>query len=396
LADGSEISEAESKLWTIPLIYCTEKGLSSEVIMMDSYTYELDVPMLSESGWIKLNAGQHTLMRVAYTDSLISAIIPAIQSKSISPEDRVGLISDAYALTKARKMKIEQLIILLTAFKNEDNSTVWEALEVVLVGLDQIIMDNDSIRTPYVALVSKLISPCASLIGWNPRPDDGHLSNLLRGTMVRLLGRFAWKSGAVQEESRRRFDGHCKNPDAGVLPSEYASSVYAIALKSGGESEFNQLMDLLDRLDNTAEKKQIYSAIGSVSSLELKKKVLNWAVSEVKLQDFFYPVMSVSSSGREGQELSWKYFQENFEKLKAMLSKASPSLTDAIVASCCSWFSNHEKANEIEKFFEDHPLPNNKRKVSQMIEKIRINAAFMESISNSPLASKEFWESIEL
>jgi hypothetical protein len=33
------------------------------------------------SDWVKLNAGQHTLMRVAYTPKMIAALRGAIQSK---------------------------------------------------------------------------------------------------------------------------------------------------------------------------------------------------------------------------------------------------------------------------------------------------------------------------
>jgi hypothetical protein len=65
----------------------------------------------------------------------------------------------------------------------------WEALEVVLVGLDKVLIENEAMHTPYVALVSKLIASCAAAIGWEPKKEDAHLSKLLRGTMIRLLGR---------------------------------------------------------------------------------------------------------------------------------------------------------------------------------------------------------------
>jgi hypothetical protein len=37
--------------------------------------------MNDNSDWVKLNAGQHTLMRVAYTPKMIAALRGAIQSK---------------------------------------------------------------------------------------------------------------------------------------------------------------------------------------------------------------------------------------------------------------------------------------------------------------------------
>jgi hypothetical protein len=36
----------------------------------------------------------------------------------------VGIVSDAYALTKAGKMSVEAMVRLLPAYANEDNTTV--------------------------------------------------------------------------------------------------------------------------------------------------------------------------------------------------------------------------------------------------------------------------------
>ena len=51
--------------------------------------------------------------------------------------------------------------------------------------------------------------------------------------------------------------------------------------------------------------------LGATKDRALKQRTLDWSVKsgEVKLQDTFYPVGSVSGSA-EGTELAWKYFQE--------------------------------------------------------------------------------------
>ena len=47
-----------------------------------------------------------------------------LKLQALPAEDRAGLISDVFALTKAGKMKVEELVSLLPAYKDEDNSTV--------------------------------------------------------------------------------------------------------------------------------------------------------------------------------------------------------------------------------------------------------------------------------
>lgn len=60
--------------------------------------------------WIKLNADQTGIYRVNYSPDLWSALANAISTSQIAnPTDRLGLIADAFALTKAGLMSIQQV-----------------------------------------------------------------------------------------------------------------------------------------------------------------------------------------------------------------------------------------------------------------------------------------------
>jgi hypothetical protein len=51
--------------------------------------------------------------------------------------------------------------------------------------------------------------------------------------------------------------------------------------------------------------------LGATRNRALKQRTLDWAVKsgQVKLQDTFYPIGSVTGT-TEGAELAWRYFQE--------------------------------------------------------------------------------------
>ena len=49
-------------------------------------------------------------------------------------------------------------------------------------------------------------------------------------------------------------------------------------------------MGLLEQCETQAERKMIYTSIGSCPTAAMKSQVLEWTVSSVKLQDFFYPL----------------------------------------------------------------------------------------------------------
>lgn len=54
-------------------------------------------------------------------------------------QDRASIVTDAYALVRAGRMGADQLVRLLPAYKEEDNSTVWKALDAVLLGLNKVV-----------------------------------------------------------------------------------------------------------------------------------------------------------------------------------------------------------------------------------------------------------------
>lgn len=106
---------------------------------------------------------------------------------------------------------------------------------------------------------------------------------------------------------------------------------------------------------------------------------------------FLFSFVTVGRSTHQGREISWEYYQDNFEKIKGMLGKANPSLMDACIVMCAGGFCSHEKADEIEAFFEKNPLPSSTRKIAQTLESMRANAKFMDILEASPLSESSFW-----
>ena len=73
------------------------------------------------------------------------------------------------------------------------------------------------------------------------------------------------------------------------------------------------LYEYYDGHDAAAERASIYAAAGAPTDLSLKRQTLLWALNDLKLQDFFYPMRSVAASDRAGADLAWTFYQENFE-----------------------------------------------------------------------------------
>ena len=58
--------------------------------------------------------------------------------------------------------------------------------------------------------------------------------------------------------------------------------------------------------------------------------VLLFFSGDVKLQDIYFPIGSVSSTSSEGCAIAWTYYKDNFDYIKEKLSKAFPGVGNVI------------------------------------------------------------------
>lgn len=293
-------------------------------------------------------------------------------------------------------MKPEDLIKLLASYTDEDAYIVWQGLGDVLRGLNAITQDNDAMNVNFKKFAREIVSKLEKSVGWEKQAGDGHLTVLLRSVVLGLLSTFCANEPSVVEEATTRFSKFQEDPsDMQNLPSDMRAAVFKIILKNGSEKEWNTIKSLFYTFTDDAEKKFVLATLGAVNDSKLKLATLEWSISgEIKLQDFFYPMGSVGHSSREGAEISWQFFQDKFDEIRGMVGKANPSLLDACIVNCAGGFCSVEKADEIEAFFDAHPLPQNARKIAQTLEGMRTNSKFLDKLKASELSSESFWESL--
>eukprot|EP00602_Paraphysomonas_sp_CaronLab_P000533 CAMPEP_0185021724 /NCGR_PEP_ID=MMETSP1103-20130426/4412_1 /TAXON_ID=36769 /ORGANISM="Paraphysomonas bandaiensis, Strain Caron Lab Isolate" /LENGTH=825 /DNA_ID=CAMNT_0027553425 /DNA_START=132 /DNA_END=2609 /DNA_ORIENTATION=+ len=392
LADGSSSDSDADKIWTIPLTFATSKCVSEAAVLMTQKRQTFCIPLAGEGDWVKLNAGQQALVRVAHTPAMIDRLLEPIRSKTLSPIDRASLLLDAYALAKAGSAPVEGIVRLLRAFEHEDNFTVWSAIQGVLLGLHAMMeqVGGDAYLS-YCSFGTRIVKNALSVLGWEHLPTDDHSDKLLRTTVISLLDVFGANDEEIIAEARLRFNKHWEDPSA--LHSDFKATVYKIVLRAGGKEEYERVLKSFYDTDDNSEKKYAMYSLGSTSDLKLKQRTLDWAVKsgDVKLQDFFYPIGPVGSS-LAGAELAWSYFKENVEFIKEKLAKASPSLMDAVIVNCIGGFSTLEQAEEVESYFKAHPFPKSERRIGQAVESIRNSGSMLLKVKASDLVKASFWE----
>ncbi len=399
LTDGSEPPEdGKDKVWTIPIMSCTSAGVQQDMVLMREKTATITIPLTSKSDWVKLNASQEVPMRVHYSEEMLTRLSKAVATKELSsPSDRVGLVLDAYALVKANQiLSPGSLMKLLAGYKDESDYVVWQGISSALGGLDSVLSADESIYPKYSSFAKSLVLPLVEKVGWEVKPDDGHLTSLLRGLMINLLCQFCSDDADVGKEATKKCEAFFENPtDSSILSPDIKQPVFKIYLKNGGNKEYDTAKAYYYKAENNAERKLVLNTLGNISDEKLKVATLDWTTSgEIKLQDFFYAIGSVSSSGKEGRMVAWEYFQEHHERLKGMVATASSSLMDAVITYSAGRFVTLAMVEEVEKFFLEHKYPKNERRIAQMVEAMRANGKLLVNLQGSELSKPEFWETL--
>merc|ERR1719324_2369826 len=112
---------------------------------------------------------------------------------------------------------------------------------------------------------------------------------------------------AVVAEAQKRFDAYFGG-DTSVLPDDIKVPVFHIVLKNGGAKEYDALKSMHDKAQTNIEKKHVYNSIGYIADDAKKMEVLEWAISgDIKIQDFFYAVGSVSTSTKAAVPMTLRF-----------------------------------------------------------------------------------------
>merc|ERR1711865_412005 len=112
---------------------------------------------------------------------------------------------------------------------------------------------------------------------------------------------------------------------------------------------------------------------------------------EVKMQDIMYAIRSVGSSGPGGAQLAWEWYQNNLEDVKSRTG-AALSIYSHVVTACSSFFVTAEKVAEVEAFFEANPQPSAARRISQNLEGMKANVAWLEFLLEGKLSQDGFFD----
>jgi len=357
----------------VPVSIATEGREEVTRVMLEREEEETVVrlPATPASAWIKLNPGVVGFYRVQYGAAELQLLRAAIPSTSLPPVDRLNVLDDLFSLVAAGRARSSEGLRLLQAYRGEEEYIVWNNIATHLNQLAVVIADQEYLAA-FDSFVLELFAGRKAVLAWEAAPGESHLETLLRALVIGRLGKAGDQE--VRAEAKRRFDAHCSG-GAAICP-DIRAAVYGSVAAMGREEDYNAMVKLHSEADSHEEKERIArSGLAAFPSPALLAKALEFSLSPaVRAQDSVHMIGSIARA-RAGRDLCWQFFKDNFTLLKARY--ASGFLLSHLVKSCTERFLTEARAQEVEQYFAEHPLPGSERNVAQSVETIRLSAAWL-------------------
>jgi len=217
----------DTELWMIPLGCFGSHGALGEKIWSVKQG-PIGATLSGGGGFIKANSQLSSVYRVGYSAELLAKLTPHVSS--FTPTDRVGLVSDAFALAKAGYGDTIGALQLLSSFAGESSYIVLRAIKSGLSDLQSIMFQQPpEVRAGLKRFALKIFQPVMAKLGWDKVEGEPHEHSMLRPLALSVSGHAGDDAIECNERFGRYVDG-----DTSAIHPDLRDVVFGIVMKQGG------------------------------------------------------------------------------------------------------------------------------------------------------------------
>jgi aminopeptidase N len=349
VSDAAKMAAGYNEVWTVPVSLLPSATKQPVYRLLTKKEETFEVPGCS--AWVYGNAGGRGYYRTSYDPAQFARMAKDVES-TFSPEERVRVPSDAWALVRVGRMKIGDYLNLLQEMQAE------RSREVVLSMIAHIPEIHDHFvsaadRPAFEKWVRDFLRPIAADLGDAPVAGEPAERQALRGDVFGMLARFG-RDPELIARARATADQYMKDPQS-VNP-ELAGKALTISAMNGDTALYDQFVAHLKTAKTPEEYGFYLQALGFFPEKTLAKRTFDLFLGpDVKNQDLF--ALSSSVVNYETQSEAWELFKVDFP---AILKKVDAP--DAVyLAQLAGVFCDAGLRDDSQKFFAEQNLPGTKR-----------------------------------
>ncbi|MBI1973157.1 M1 family metallopeptidase [Candidatus Woesearchaeota archaeon] len=369
----------DATMWYIPVAITHEKEATYHLIGKK----QQEIPRNKDVAII--NKNQVGFYRIHYDNLLFQEQLKLLQEKKLGLLDKIGLITNVYALAEAKYTDITQFLDLLQHVRDETNYTLWSEIGGS-IGQLQAMFNDMSFIDDIDLLCRWTFSNILKKIGWEEKKDEKHTDILLRALVLATTG-FS-KEELVQKEARKRFQEYLKTK---TINQNLKGVIYSLAAWTGDAETWEQLKKLQQEAKLQEEQVRILAAMCMFQQKDLLQKTLEYSLSPViRHQDSPVGAARVARNPF-GRELAWKFFKENWDEYNKRYG-AGGHIMEGLISAITAGFTTLEKKQEVKTFFDKHAVPHAKRAIQQALENIDLNYEFIKKYKITVASWLKSWK----
>ncbi|KAF8797340.1 zincin, partial [Phlegmacium glaucopus] len=374
LETGLADPEDNETIWNIPLSLLSTKDGNSSVDRTVILQEREKSIQLDTSQPFKLNAGTTGVYRVLYTpDRLVIIAKEAAREGSVlSLDDRLGLLNDTMALSKAGLAKLSSALTLIDLWREEKEYLVWQGIGNSLSSLVSIWWEHPEIVDKLNTFRRALFVPLVEKLGYEYSESDSRDTSLLRTLAVGQAS--AARDEGVVKELKSRFKHYVETGDNSKIPADLQNVVFVAAVRAGGHEEYDAVVKLHDNPTTPTEKLAAIAAMGASQDLELLQETLKFLSNKARDQDIYYFFRAIGDNFY-GRRLLTKYFQDNYDIICKRF-EGNFSFQNFVKFSC-EYYASEGDLKMIESFYKDKDTSKYYLALGQALDTIRSRIAYV-------------------
>ncbi|KAI0176375.1 peptidase family M1-domain-containing protein [Hypoxylon sp. FL1284] len=358
------------------VLYPVFLGLRSKDGVDESLTLSKreDTFKVKDLDFFKLNANHTSIYRTSYTPERLTKLGQSAKDGLLTVEDRAGIIADAGALAVSGYQKTSGVLNLLKGFDTEASFVVWsEIIARVATVQSAWIFEDATVKDGLEAFVKDLVSERAHRLGWVFSDKDGHVEQQFKAMLFGAAGMAGDQK--VIADAKAMFKKYMDGDKSAIHPN-IRGSVFSMALKYGGEEEYDAILNFYRKSTNSDERNTALRCIGRAKNPALIQRTLDFVLGgEVKSQDIYLPTSGLRSHA-EGIESLFSWMTKEWPEIYKRLS-GNPPILGSMVSICTSSFAKQEQLDKVEAFFKDKDIEFFAQPLAQSKDAIRSKIAWL-------------------
>lgn len=349
-------ASASAQVWDVPVCVKTENDRGPECSLVAKPKQQIEIK--SCPGWYFANRDAKGYYRVFYDDAQNLNRLSSVAEKTLNPPERIALVEDAWAMTRAGKYPISTFMQLAQEMRSERERLVVDRISGHMQRARSLVSAEQ--QDKYNKIIRAQFAPLARELGWEPRPSDTDAQKALRTILLPVMGEagdpeaIAAADKIVQEYLRA----------PGSTDATITGAAFALAAEHGNAQLYQTLSQALSKAGSTGEYYNYLFALAAFRQPELVQRTLG-LIDQGRIRQQDYPSLFSALLGNpSARDETWKYLKSHWDDLAEKVTSFGGRGAVSALGNFCSVAAK----DDVKQFFASHHAPGAERALQESLD----------------------------